>query len=537
MMEFLFPEYRLDWFGAGPSSPNKTGALLAILFVVAWWPALRFRWGFWLSLPLAFVSMGLLLQTESRGALVAAGAAVVLLVGAADGSVFRLGGFRFSVKRRQTTPTQQAGHPSFKRRGVDWSRWGVGVLASVLLFAYAHALGVNERMAGMASGEDGSSNVRVALYSAGLKMIADAPMGWGHGQAGNAYGQWYQVVGDSRSYLSLVNSHLTWMADYGMVFQLGYISGWVLVLVVCWPFKPMRGRKDAIGMASLQQDECSDVALATSSAGCGDATSVASLQECECSDVALATSLGRREDATGVVSLRMIAFASWIVLGVCGFFSSVLTLLWLWCIPVALLLLCLFQRFRFTQWPTKKQWLIAGSAALLGFVGLQTVAHAFARGNHIAASPAYIEIGERPEAVAILQPDRRILGDKYGHTIREYFDVIGGATVFRSTAGDAELDGFETVVFSGQVPELDLAEFRGKIILLNPAVEQADALAQTLVEHSVTVVVGGLGDWRRVRVWAALVEGHPNWKLIELRGVAEFVPDWPKYVVTNAIEE
>ena len=71
-MELLFPEYRLDWFGAGPSSPNKTGALLAILFVMSWWPALRFRWGFWLSLPLAVVLVALLLQTESRGALIEA---------------------------------------------------------------------------------------------------------------------------------------------------------------------------------------------------------------------------------------------------------------------------------------------------------------------------------------------------------------------------------------------------------------------------------------------------------------------------------
>ena len=67
-MDFLFPEYRLDWFGAGPSSPNKTGALLALVFIVALWPTLRFRWGFWLSLPVAFVAAGLLLQTESRGA-------------------------------------------------------------------------------------------------------------------------------------------------------------------------------------------------------------------------------------------------------------------------------------------------------------------------------------------------------------------------------------------------------------------------------------------------------------------------------------
>jgi hypothetical protein len=99
-MEFLFPEYRLDWFGAGPSSPNKTGALLAILFVVSWWPALRFRWGYWLSLSLAFVSMGLLLQTESRGALVGAVVGSVFLsIRAVVGSVFPLHGFRFGPVR------------------------------------------------------------------------------------------------------------------------------------------------------------------------------------------------------------------------------------------------------------------------------------------------------------------------------------------------------------------------------------------------------------------------------------------------------
>ena len=157
-MEFLFPEYRLVWFGAGPSSSNKTGALLAILFVVSWWPALRYRWGFWLSLPMAFVAAGLLLQTESRGA----------LVGAAGGSVILFAVSQFSAFRRRADPSTSSGLHKQRPYVV---RLVVGACAVGMLTLYAQQLGVNDRMATMATGEDESANVRVALYSAGLVSL------------------------------------------------------------------------------------------------------------------------------------------------------------------------------------------------------------------------------------------------------------------------------------------------------------------------------------------------------------------------------
>ena len=80
-MEFLFPEYRLSWFDAGPSSPNKTGALLACWVVACLWPMLRVRawWGVVLSFLLMSVGLMFMLQTGSRGALVGvlAGVAVI----------------------------------------------------------------------------------------------------------------------------------------------------------------------------------------------------------------------------------------------------------------------------------------------------------------------------------------------------------------------------------------------------------------------------------------------------------------------------
>lgn len=478
-MEYLLPEYRLDWFGAGPSSPNKTGSLLAIVFVAAWWPALRFRWGFWLSLPVAFVAAVFMLQTESRGALVAASVGLALLIG---GSIFnRLNALNGRLKLGVSFLVRVA---------------SCAVLLVVLLF-YSQQLGVNDRMAAMTSGEDGSSNVRVALYSAGFQMIAAAPMGWGHGEAGNAYGQWYQEIGDSRSYLSLVNSHLTWMTDYGILFQFVYIAGWFLVLLLCWPFDGHR------------REEWPPSA---------DAPSIDP------------TGLWR----TGKGShIRGVSFAAWVTLGICGFFSSVLTLVWLWVIPCLLLALCIIQRLHGKQWTSKRQRLIASAAVLVGFVGLQATGHTLSGGERIAATPDRVEIGDSPKAVALIQPDRQILGEKYGHTLREYLDEAGGFTVLREPMNAVDLAGFETVVLSGGVEFSGLRDFEGTVVWLNPPAGVGEAALEVMEGRSLTVIVGSLGDWRRLRVWESLVDTNPVWDLIQLRGVADFVPGWPRYLNHN----
>jgi len=497
--QFLFPEYRLDWFGAGPSSPNKTGALLALIFLVAWWPALRFRWGYWLSLPLAFVAAGLMLQTESRGALVGAVAGSVLLLSACPFFVHPfsvagkrrsdepqlsvlqwLGGFGLLAGAAGTTPsfakatagtTPPSGHPSLGRRGV-WVgvRIGVGLVAIMVLVVYSQWLGMTDRVAAMASGADGSSNVRVALYSAGVAMLADAPGGWGAGEAGNAYGQWYQAVGDGRSYLSLVNSHLTWMADRGLAFRALYISWWCVALLICLPLP--------------------------------------------------------------WTPLRAVSFAVWVALGVCGFFSSVLTLGWLWVLPALLLALCVGQRIRERAGPSRRQGVAAAIAALLAFAGIHGVGYALSGEPGIRADREWVRIGENPGAIRIVAPDRRILGDKYGHTIREDLERIGGVTVVREAErlADGGYAGCEMLVFSGAVPAVDLDGFDGRVVLLNPGLDGREALEQRLAAKDVRVVVGALGDWRRARIWRAAVEARPNWEFVELRGVADFVPGWPKYL-------
>ena len=212
---WLFPESRIDWFGLGVASENKTGAFIAVCILASWCFAhMRFRGAFTVSLLLSSFFAIFLIQTESRGGLLATCMGLLCLL------CFYIKNDRPNIR-------------DFFRLHTRKLISAVSVVA--LLTFYSNHLGLSERFAHAASGQDESSNVRLRLYAAGLQMMVDAPQGWGAGQAGDAYGQWYQAIGDSREYLSLVNSHLTWMADYGLLFQIFYIGTWGFVFILLYP--------------------------------------------------------------------------------------------------------------------------------------------------------------------------------------------------------------------------------------------------------------------------------------------------------------
>ena len=374
-----------------------------------------------------FVAAVFLLQTESRGALVAAVAGLALVVG---GSGFN----RLNTLKGRLKP------------GVSFFvRAASSAAVLFLLLVYSQQLGVNDRMAALSSGDE-SANVRVALYSAGLQMLADAPGGVGLGEGWNRYMQWYQSVGDGRSYLSLVNSHLTWLAEGGRWFRLFYLAVWCGVFLLCWPV-PWS-------------------------------------------------------------ALRASAFAVWVTLGLCGFFSSVLTLLWLWIAPVGLLLFCLRERYQSSLWPAKRQWLLVSAGAVVGLVGLHLAGHVLSGGDRLVIRPGSVVIGEWPERVAVIQPDGGILGDKYGHTIRGYLDSLGGCTVLHGEPVGEHLHGYERIVLSGSASLAGLGGFKGQLVWMNPPADVDAGMLELLEGRSLTVVLGSLGGWRRLRAWHSLVAGH-----------------------------
>jgi hypothetical protein len=206
-MDFYYQgAWRMDW---GFGNPNKTATLIACLMLAVWLVAGIWRRGFWLALPLATALGWCLVQTYSRGGMLAllAGAAVLLA---------------------------WAPRPWPKARtiAVVASLWIVG-----LFILYSRA---ETRYGQGLFSDDQSINSRLVVWKHFPEMLAAAPWGWGWGKAGDAYTQWFQPLDQSINYLNLLNSHFTWMAEGGWAFSIFYIAGWLAAILICWPAQDWR---------------------------------------------------------------------------------------------------------------------------------------------------------------------------------------------------------------------------------------------------------------------------------------------------------
>ena len=261
----------MDW---GLGNPNKTAALIAILMVAVWSISYLKRWLFWISLPL-FSALGIcLVHTFSRGGIVAAFCGLIPLL----------------VCLRRPWPIKRI-------VGVVVSVWIV-IGASIYLQAY-------QRFGKGIVQEDRSISSRFVIWKATPAMMADAPSGWGLGQAAIAYRDWYQPLERNESYLNLINSHLTWLVEFGLIGRFFYIFGWVAVFLLCLPAR------------------------------------------------------GNRWLA--------VPFGIWSAFFVGAVFSAVAESIWLWIVPVISLAWVLVWRTRNHEWPTPKIFVLppAVAAAIL----------------------------------------------------------------------------------------------------------------------------------------------------------------------------
>ena len=182
----------------GYKNPNKGGCLMAeialvaiafLLFVRRWW--MKVIGG--VSAAAAFF---VLVLTQSRSAFVA------FVLGAAILIAFR-------------ARTLFAWRRFFIAAGV------VCVVAAVLVFA-----GVGTRFTtGLVNTADDSDALRVKIVKSVPAMMVDAPHGWGFGNSGMAYANWYQAPDEFRVMRTLVNSHLTWLVELGWCGRIAYLCG------------------------------------------------------------------------------------------------------------------------------------------------------------------------------------------------------------------------------------------------------------------------------------------------------------------------
>ena len=110
----------------------------------------------------------------------------------------------------------------------------LGVLLSVLLGGAA-LFGLGKATGGRFGANllaiDAGNVQRLRCWSAAPEMMAVAPGGWGK-EPGRAYCDWFQDSADNHRLYYLVNSHLTWMVQYGRVFRCAYVAGWILLFAV-----------------------------------------------------------------------------------------------------------------------------------------------------------------------------------------------------------------------------------------------------------------------------------------------------------------
>jgi hypothetical protein len=200
--DFYYDEM-LRW-SFGFENPNKAAVIFACLipiFWAGWLGAFRLRSARWKVTALVgaavgfFATWGCLLLTFSRGGLVGAvaGMGLVSMWAWFSGKIVSTG--RWSLHFRRI------------------SFWLSAILIG-LVVAAALVLGMGSRSV-EAIGDDASVGNRIELWGAALQMAYENPAGFGAGRSGVEFMQWYQDVGRTEGYRTMVNSYLTFLVEHG----------------------------------------------------------------------------------------------------------------------------------------------------------------------------------------------------------------------------------------------------------------------------------------------------------------------------------
>lgn len=269
--------WRMDW---GLGNPNKTAALIAMLMVAVWGFAYWKRRGFWLSLPLFTILGVCLVHTFSRGGIIAAFSGILPLL-------------------------------LFLRRPFPWKRISAVIVAIWMIFGASIYLQAHERYGQSLVQEDRSVSNRLEIWKKAPTMMTDASGGWGIGNAGQAYMNWYQPLDRNESYRTLVSSHLTWLVELGWWGRFLYLAGWLMIFLVCLP--------------------------------------------------------------SAKASWLSVPFGIWLALFFSASFSSVAESLWLWIVPGVAFTWSLVWRIRTRQRLNAKWWVLPPAVASLGLVLLFSV--------------------------------------------------------------------------------------------------------------------------------------------------------------------
>jgi|GEM_PF-750644 len=446
MQEFFYNGVkRLDW---GFGNPNITAGLIATLLMAVWGLAFIHRYGFWPAL-VGFTALGIcLIQTASRGGLVAAILGGVVLV-------------------------------VFLRRPWPRGRWVPVVVALVLLGSYAAWHGVATRYGKGIMEDDASVSNRWLIYRMAPAMMVDAPGGWGHKRASEAFHHFYQPEGRFERYGSLVSSHLTWMTEWNWWGRIGYVAGWFAVFVLCLP------------------------------------------------------SAKRHWYA--------VPFATWVAFGVAVMFTTMANRWVLWLVPGVFLLAVLGTRTVLRDWPSWGRWTGVGACTLSVLAGLTLWGAAVVPSeSSIALRYGWVHVGGEfggggSGAIWIAAPDPVVLGKAYGQGLRKRSAESGAdARQVLIEWGPAELapGPSDEVVFSGkgvaglEGERLAAACKAGKWLLLNPEMPPQALVEALELYPPVRILWGEFHPGNARYVWERFSAEDNHNSFEQATAAGQYLPNW-----------
>lgn len=435
---FYHGVWRMDW---GLGNPNKTAAIIAEIMILVWWLAYWRKWGFWAAVGI-FTALGVcLIHTFSRGGVVALTTGLLAL----------------------TLAT---------RRSWAWKRClAIGVAITTMVIV-ACGIGASDRYGQGIASPDRSIANRLMLWNAAPAMMVDAPDGWGIGNSGTAFMRWYQSTEHIERYRTLVNSHLTWLVEFGWPLRFLYILSWFVVFLLCMPSNSDRW--------------------------------------------------------------RVIPLAIWITFGVASVFSSVAESIWIWGIPLLSLGVVLGHRVLTQRWPKRISWLWPLAITVMLCLGIVIVGgrtDIYKRGGQIIVGTGtptvWVVIDERPLGQYGYARAVRNYLDEYPSTQ----STVG--FVESLSCLPANLRG-QKVVVSGRPDGTNGASIHrvmslaAKVVLLAPSYYPSDVGLDRHAVGDTEVIFGEFSQSRYMTTWSDVVDVR------RIPGVGDYYPNWPKLIFSKS---
>lgn len=432
----LLPEAgRLDW---GLGNPNKTATLIALLMIGSWaWLYLR-RFGFWIALFQCLFLSYFLVLTRSRGGLVAA------LVG--------LGILAYFARR------------PWDKRFVAAAALSLAAFGGLSVWE-----GASQRYTQQFVRADPSIAHRLLIWKKVPQMIVDAPEGWGRGNSGTAYMQWYQQVERPETYRTLVSSHLTWLVEFGWPCRILYLWGWAAIFLLSYP-------------------------------------------------------------ARGDFPWGAINFAMWAAFFIAACFSSIAECPQLWILPLASIILAAALRIRHGNLPLPPLWkptilimaVVAAGVCLLPWMPRLRSPISY-RNNLVTA-------GNPDGAACLVDPDTTIVGQQYGHDVRRALQAGRLQGFIVATEYSSGLQG-RTLVYTGStVPRFSVLSGQSRVVLLNPSWIPAPGNQEGLKKGSLKVFCGEFCSHANADAWRDFSEVNPNVEFHLVEGCESFLPNWLGFI-------